>query len=186
MSNGRKKSGPAGALTVPDLVVLSLLRERPMHGYALVREYERQQVADWASVSRAHIYYALNKLAQRKLIEPIESDEGSEGPERTVYRVNRAGQAALANALADESWAGQLRPPPFITWLGLSIHADPDDARRILAQRRLFLETEVRKERATSAEVERGGGPRDRVARVMVELAIAQLEAELRALEQLV
>jgi DNA-binding PadR family transcriptional regulator len=185
MSSGRNKGGPAGGLTIADMVVLSLLRERPMHGYALVREYERQQVADWASVSRAHIYYALNKLARHKLIEPVESDEGSEGPERTVYRVNPAGRAALAKALADEAWAEQLRPPPFITWLGLSIHADPDDAERVLAARRLFLGAELRKERATLAEVRQGRGERDRVARVMVELAIAQLEAELDALAQL-
>jgi DNA-binding PadR family transcriptional regulator len=185
MSSGRSGSERAGAPTIADLVVLSLLREQPMHGYALIREYERQQVGDWASVSRAHIYYALKKLAQRKLIVPVEGDSSSEGPERTVYRVDDAGRAALAKALADEAWATRLRPSPFITWLGLSIHADPDDARRVLAGRKLFLGNELRKERATLAELRRGRGERDRVARVMVALAIAQLEAELRALEEL-
>jgi DNA-binding PadR family transcriptional regulator len=33
-------------------VVLSLLAERAMHGYELLKEYERQEVADWAPVSR--------------------------------------------------------------------------------------------------------------------------------------
>lgn len=39
-----------------DLVVLSLLAERAMHGYELLKEYERQEVADWAPVSRPHVY----------------------------------------------------------------------------------------------------------------------------------
>ena len=183
--SGKSGSGRGDALTVADLVVLSLLAERPMHGYALVREYERQQVADWASVSRAHVYYALNKLAERKLIEPVETDEGRDRRGRTVFRPSAAGRAALAASLADPGWATQMRPPPFTTWLGLSIHAEPDAARRIVAARNAFLTSAAAKERATLAEVERGTGARDRVARVMVALAIAQIEAEIEALERL-
>ena len=38
-----KKTG----LTVPDLVLLSLLAEQPMHGYQANLELERRQVQDW-------------------------------------------------------------------------------------------------------------------------------------------
>ena len=58
-SRGRKP----GPLTTADLVVLSLLAERAMHGYELLGEYDRQEVVDWASVSKAQVYYALQKLA---------------------------------------------------------------------------------------------------------------------------
>src|SRR5437879_4689966 len=40
-------------LTTPDLVLLSLLAERPMHGYQANAELERREVRDWAGISRA-------------------------------------------------------------------------------------------------------------------------------------
>ena len=52
------------ALTLPDLVVLCLLAERPMHGYELNQELERREVRDWAGISRPQVYYSLKKLAR--------------------------------------------------------------------------------------------------------------------------
>ena len=51
-------------LTTPDLVLLSLLAERPMHGYQANAELERREVRDWAGISRPQVYYSLEKLAQ--------------------------------------------------------------------------------------------------------------------------
>ena len=46
-------------LTTPDLVLLSLLAERPMHGYQANLELERREIRDWAGISRPQIYYSL-------------------------------------------------------------------------------------------------------------------------------
>jgi len=43
------------AITTPDLVILSLLAERPMHGYQVNLELERRCVRDWAAISRPQI-----------------------------------------------------------------------------------------------------------------------------------
>ena len=58
---------PSG-VTLADLVVLSMLAERPMHGYELWTELERRQVEKWASISRAQVYYSLRKLADARHI----------------------------------------------------------------------------------------------------------------------
>src|SRR2546421_10904131 len=55
-------------LTTPDLVLLSLLAERPMHGYQANLELERREIRDWANVSRPQVYYSLEKLARGALI----------------------------------------------------------------------------------------------------------------------
>ncbi|MFI5107117.1 MAG: hypothetical protein ACHP79_19505, partial [Terriglobales bacterium] len=55
-------------LTVPDLVLLSLLAEQPMHGYQANLELERRQVEDWAGISRPQVYYSLEKLARLGLV----------------------------------------------------------------------------------------------------------------------
>src|ERR1700682_6632724 len=69
------------ALTTPDLVLLSLLAERPMHGYQANLELERREIRDWAGVSRPQGYYSLEKLAHAGMIRASESDGAGGGPE---------------------------------------------------------------------------------------------------------
>lgn len=176
----RRSSG----LTTADLVVLSLISERPMHGYEVVKEYERQEVEDWASVSRPHVYYALRKLAERKLIDSASTSEEPEPRGKTVYRITRAGSEALSEALMSRSWATSRTPTAFNTWLGLSIHARQRDKRRQLAARRLYLEEQIAKEKHTLGKVEADTGRRARTAAVMIGLCIEQFEAELRWLRR--
>ena len=52
-------------LTTPDLVLLSLLAERPMHGYQANLELVRREVQDWAGISRPQVYYSLENLRAR-------------------------------------------------------------------------------------------------------------------------
>ena len=42
-----KKRSDEGEPTVPDLVILSLLAERPMHGYELNATLEERQIREW-------------------------------------------------------------------------------------------------------------------------------------------
>src|SRR5580704_16758956 len=62
-------------LTTPDLVLLSLLAERPMHGYQANAELERREIRDWAGISRPQVYYSLEKLARAGMIRSLETDE---------------------------------------------------------------------------------------------------------------
>ena len=73
------------SLTVPDLVLLSLLAEQPMHGYQANLELERRQVQDWAGVSRPQVYYSLEKLARLGLIKEAGDHEPALGPERRIF-----------------------------------------------------------------------------------------------------
>src|SRR3954447_10613569 len=112
-------------LTTPDLVLLSLLAERPMHGYEANAELERREVRDWAAISRPQVYYSLEKLAQAGMVRATESDEPNAGPERRTYTTTAKGRTALASALEAEDWALQRERPPFLTWMALSWQADP-------------------------------------------------------------
>ena len=85
-------------LTTPDLVLLSLLSERRMHGYQVNLELERRQVRDWAGISRPQVYYSLEKLAGLGLIRAANSDDPATGPERSVFGTSARGRAALAPA----------------------------------------------------------------------------------------
>src|SRR6058998_3482220 len=82
------------ALTTPDLVLLSLLAERPMHGYQANLELERREIRDWAGISRPQVYYSLEKLARAGMIRTLETDERAAGPERSTFETTTKGRDA--------------------------------------------------------------------------------------------
>jgi DNA-binding PadR family transcriptional regulator len=166
-------------LTTPDLVLLSLLTERPMHGYQANLELERRQVRDWAGISRPQVYYSLEKLARLALVRTANSDEPVAGPERSVFATTAAGRAALAEALERAEWTNQRERPPFLTWIALSWQARPGVFERQLGRRRSFLEKELARENATVRAIRREVGHRFHEAVWMVSLAIQQIRTEL-------
>lgn len=172
-------------LTTPDLVLLSLLAERPMHGYQANLELERRQVRDWAAISRPQVYYSLEKLARLGLIRSSSSDEPAAGPERTVFATTPSGRAALAGALEREDWTTQRDRPPFLTWIALSWQARPGIFLRQVKRREKFLENELERELATLRAVRSEVGHRFHEAVWMLSLAIQQLRTELRWLRKM-
>jgi DNA-binding PadR family transcriptional regulator len=172
-------------LTTPDLVLLSLLAERPMHGYEANLELERRQVRDWAGISRPQVYYSLDKLAGLGLIRDAESDEPLAGPERRVFVTAAKGRAALANALEWEDWTTQRERPPFLTWIALSWQARPGVFERQLKRRQEFLEKELTREETTLRAIRNEVGHRFHEAVWMVSLVIEQFRVELRWLRKL-
>jgi len=173
------------ALTTPDLVLLSLLAERPMHGYQAYRELERRQVRDWAGVSRPQVYYSLEKLARSGMIRAGADQSPASGPDRSVYKTTAKGRAALADALEREDWTTGRDRPPFLTWLALSWQATPDAIRLQVQRRREFLEKELAREKATLRAIRDEVGHDYHEAVWMVTLIIAQFRLELRWLHKL-
>ncbi len=174
---------PHSPLTTPDLVVLSLLSEQPMHGYQLNQTLENREVRDWAGISRPQVYYSLRKLKRLELIGREESTEKL-GPERQTYCTTPAGRKALSQALDRVHWTTQRPPPPFLTWLALSTHATPATVARQVERRRRFLEAEAKRERLTLEAVRADHGEMVVVAELMLGLTITQFEAELEWLRK--
>ena len=172
-------------LTTPDLVLLSLLAERPLHGYQANLELERREVRDWAGISRPQVYYSLEKLARAKLVRAAGRAKALAGPEHQAYATTARGRAALADALEREDWTKARDRPPFLTWMALSWQARPGVFRRQLERRRKFLEKELAREIATLRSIRSEVGHRFHEAVWMVSLVIEQFRTELRWLRQL-
>jgi len=167
-------------LTTPDLVLLSLLAERPMHGYQANAELERRCIRDWAAISRPQIYYSLEKLAGAGMIRRVETEEPAAGPERQKYETTAAGRQALASALEKEDWTTQRERPPFAIWMGLSWLARPGVMEKQIARRSSFLEAEIAREKETLKSVLEEVGHENHEAVWMITLMIEQFETELR------
>jgi DNA-binding PadR family transcriptional regulator len=189
------KTVSSGKLTTPDLVVLSLLAERPMHGYEANMLLEFRKVRDWAGVSRPQVYYSLDKLARRELIRSVRSgsdgnddNDGNDtgGPERNVYETTARGRAALADALERDEWADRTEHPAFLTWIALSWQCRPGMFLKQAGRRRKFLESQLTLRQGILTAIRKEAGYRFHEAVWMLSLNIDQILTELRWLQKVV
>jgi DNA-binding PadR family transcriptional regulator len=173
------------ALTTPDLVLLSLLAERPMHGYQANAELERREIRDWAGISRPQVYYSMEKLTRAGLLRGAENAEPAAGPDRSVFETTAKGKQALADALEREEWTTQRERPAFQTWLALSWQARPGVLQAQIERRRKFLEREVAREKEILRSVLEEVGHPYHEAVWMLSFVIEQFKLELRWLRKL-
>ena len=181
----RVKKREERRLTTADLVLLSLLAEKPMHGYQANAELARREIRDWAAISRPQVYYSLEKLARLGYLRAVAPRSGSAGPEKQSFAATKPGSRALADALEREDWCTARERPPFLTWMALSWQARRGIFGRQLERRREFLKRELLRERETLESVLDEVGHPYHEAVWMVTLMIRQFETELRWIAQL-
>jgi DNA-binding PadR family transcriptional regulator len=172
-------------LTTPDLVILSLLAERPMHGYEMNATLEDRKIRDWAPVSRPQIYYSMDKLTRLGLIRVGADESPAAGPERRVFETTASGRDRLADALESRQWVDNRVYQPFLIWLALSWQARPRAFRKQLAERKKILEARLAEERATLKDVLDEVGHPYHEAVWMLQLVIEQMESETRWVNRL-
>ncbi|WP_367130293.1 GyrI-like domain-containing protein [Saccharothrix sp. HUAS TT1] len=86
-------------LTDGELTVLGLLLEQPRHGYDLERVIEERGVRNWTALGFSSIYYVLDKLAKRGLVEP--TGPPPSGKARSTFRVTPEGRDLCLAATRD-------------------------------------------------------------------------------------
>lgn len=87
-----RRTNPDFLNGVPELLLLRLLRERPQHGYELVRAI-RQRSSGVLEFSEGAIYPVLHRLEKDGLLRS--SRELVHGRRRVVYHLTRAGTKRL-------------------------------------------------------------------------------------------
>ena len=183
--DGESARGNETRLTTPDLVILSLLAERPMHGYEVNATLEDRKIREWAPVSRPQIYYSLDKLTRLGLIRVGADESPAAGPERRVFETTAAGRDRLADALESKHWVDNRVHQPFLIWLALSWQARPRAFRKQLTERKKILEARLAEERATLKDVLDEVGHPYHEAVWMLQLVIEQMESEKRWVNRL-
>ena len=179
------KKAADGKPTIPDLVILSLLAERPMHGYEVNATLEERQIREWAPVSRPQIYYSLDKLTRMGLIRTASDDAPAAGPERRVFETTKAGKDKLADSLEADSWVEDRFYQPFLIWLALSWQARGKTFQRQLEKRKKFLKAGLDAEHATLDDVRAEVGHEHHEAIWMLELKMEQTRLEIRWIEKI-
>lgn len=83
------------------LVILGLLRERPLYGYE-IKQIIEEHMNDWTSIAFGSIYFALDKLADEKFVEKVQIEHTGKRPSRSVYQITGAGRDEFLRLLRAE------------------------------------------------------------------------------------
>ena len=86
-------------VTDAELAVMSLLAEKPMHGYQIEQIIEERGMREWTNIGFSSIYYILEKLRKIGWLENVlESGEGK-GPARQIFSLTNTGRDAWERAV---------------------------------------------------------------------------------------
>lgn len=78
--------------TNAEIAILSLIAERPRHGYEIEQVIEARGMRDWTEVGFSSIYYLLKKLEGAGLVKARHEDPSGRGPTRKVYHITQTGR----------------------------------------------------------------------------------------------
>lgn len=163
------------------LVILSLLQERPMHGYELQQIIQDQKLEQWTDILSGSIYFALTQMEKEELIR-TEAEERTGNRIRKIYAITDLGKEAFLQLLREA-----LTSPPhslkssFSLALGIA-HALPVEERaKILRQNIRNLE-ELRQVWKTGQAIKSKYHP---VLKALFENDLELIDRDLRFLQDL-
>lgn len=119
--------------------VLSLLSEKPAHGYELKGSFEQAVGDQWGGLNIGHLYQILDRLSRDGLIESQRQPQQVK-PDRVIHRLTPAGRAELDRWLNEPaSPARGYRDDFFLKIMAATRSADPDALAAVLSRQRAHL-----------------------------------------------
>lgn len=106
-------------MTNTELAILSLIVERPRHGYEIESVIEARGMRDWTEIGFSSIYYLLKKLEAKGLITGRLEKEAGRGPAKRVFTASEEGREAWRREVLKTLEVPVQQPTPFL--LGLSV-----------------------------------------------------------------
>ncbi len=159
------------------VVILGLLRERPLHGYEIKRLIE-DHMSDWTSIAFGSIYFALDKLSDEGLIEKVSVEQHGNRPSRSIFRITGKGREEFLRLLR-ETW-NEVERSYFGLDIGLFfISALPADEVREAVRGRIAAIEAARARLAAHEKAQLGDNSIPPVAKAIFSHTLTHLEAEL-------
>lgn len=94
-------------LSNAELIILSLINEKPTYPYEIEKQIEARRMRHWVKIGIASIYQVLERLHRKGYVE-FDTEREGKAPERKRYSVTSAGQAILKesvkNLLVQTEW----------------------------------------------------------------------------------
>ena len=157
--------------TATEVLVLGMLHSQPLHGYELNKLIEERGVRKWANIGFSSIYYLLEKLESRGLVE----SNGVKSKSRKTYSITTAGKKICKSntkALIETRVANK---NPFMTGLANSFVLSQPAFQKLLESRSAELSrqlTDLKKQM-------KGQQLLPKPAQYLFSFTVAQMKAEI-------
>jgi DNA-binding PadR family transcriptional regulator len=168
-------------MTNAELAILSLVAERPRHGYEIEQVIEERGMREWTEVGFSSIYYLLKKLERQGLIEG-RLEQAGRGAARKVYQATPAGTQALRDGVLEALSLPQRCYPPLQLGLSNLLDIPPAEAVAALQKYRDALTDRLAHMR-TSWESQK---PLPYFIDAMFDYGLTLIEAELNWIEKFI
>jgi DNA-binding PadR family transcriptional regulator len=145
MTNLRVTSLPSigGNGEITRVVLLGVLRNGPLHGYAIKQKLHEWYMDFWADVKPGSIYAGLKRLVTEGLIEEIGTSREGNRPVRMTYRIAPAGRDELRRLL-HAFWTPPTRSArPVDLALQFVNELPPEEIEPLLRERLQALENQI-------------------------------------------
>ena len=157
--------------------VLALLADGPSHGYEIKTSFEEAVGPQWGELNIGHLYQVLDRLVRDGSVTRRAVAQ-SDRPDKTVYRLTRAGREELDRWLATPFVRQSGYRDDFFLKLAAASRLGRAELERVLrVQREAYLS-----ELAALGEL-RGRHRDDHVVRLLIEAAVLHTEANLRVVD---
>lgn len=141
--------------------LLLLLAEEPMHPYAMQRVIKARHKDRIVNIAqRSSVYQTLDRMLRASFIEVQETIREEGRPERTVYRLTKAGHEVLDEWLEAMICSPAREFPEFPVALASLPHLTPEKAAELLTRRAHTLAERLRHAAAEAERAEQMGLPR--------------------------
>lgn len=173
---------PENSLTDAELVILSLICEQPLHGYQIEQLIAQRNLRAWTALSTSSIYYILQRLEEKGLIEVDPTDDAKSRVPRKTYRITPEGKEGWKAATLRALSHPRITYTNFLVGLHNLWNIPSEEALQAVRTYQAWLEDDLQRQRE---ELERPGVsffPLD----VLFEYGFVLGEAELSFLEDLV
>jgi DNA-binding PadR family transcriptional regulator len=175
---------PHRTLTPLALVVLGLLRERPMHPYEMQHTIREQHTDQVIKLRAGSLYHTVERLQTLDLIAAVETARAGRRPERTVYAITEAGRDEFTANLRQLLSRPEHEYPVFGAAVELLDSFEPDDAAGLLERRAVAIEGALAAaDQVESLLIKQGI---DRINLIELEYGQAMRRAELGWIHQLI
>jgi DNA-binding PadR family transcriptional regulator len=169
-------------MTNAELAILSLIVEKPRHGYEVEQVIEARGMRNWTDIGFSSIYYLLNKLKAKGLISVVQQQTEGRGPARKVYQTTKAGYQEWYQKSLETLRSPAQQLVPFL--LGLSV-LPAFKMEKALEAIQAYL-TSLEERRAELIRTEEGQKPIPPHVATMFDYSRAMIDCEIQWIDGLI
>ena len=125
-----------------ELILLSLIAEKPRHGYEIEAVIEERGMRKWTDIAFSSIYAGLNRLVTQGYASAAAAPATGRGPDRKVFSTTPAGLDALYAGVEHSLSEPSLGDQSFLFGLSCLPLLHREDARSALQARLRALQEE--------------------------------------------